>query len=196
MEGGGGGLLHPHPRGACGRATSTAAQRCSAGISRSPATIVHGDKRGRELGYPTANMALDPASELAHGIYAVRFLARRRDAPRRRGELRPPPDLRRRRAGARDLRLRFLRRPLRRGGARRLLRLHPPGAAASTASPRWSRRWSRIRSTRARCWSARRRASSIGALRAAWTSRALGKRLKAARLPARCFVSLPGSGDG
>ena len=36
--------------------------------------IAHGDKRGRTLGYPTANMALDPASELAHGIYAVRFL--------------------------------------------------------------------------------------------------------------------------
>jgi riboflavin kinase / FMN adenylyltransferase len=37
-------------------------------------TVVHGDKRGRDLGYPTANMLLDPASELAHGIYAVRLL--------------------------------------------------------------------------------------------------------------------------
>ena len=37
-------------------------------------TVVHGDKRGRGLGYPTANMLLDPASELAHGIYAVRLL--------------------------------------------------------------------------------------------------------------------------
>ena len=36
-------------------------------------TVVHGEARGRKLGYPTANMALDPASELAHGIYAVRF---------------------------------------------------------------------------------------------------------------------------
>ena len=36
--------------------------------------IVAGDRRGRELGYPTANMALDPASGLAHGIYAVRFV--------------------------------------------------------------------------------------------------------------------------
>ncbi|MGQ7792316.1 bifunctional riboflavin kinase/FAD synthetase [Faunimonas sp. B44] len=35
--------------------------------------IVHGDKRGRNLGYPTANMALDPSVELAHGIYAVRL---------------------------------------------------------------------------------------------------------------------------
>ena len=34
--------------------------------------IVHGDKRGRELGYPTANLRLDPTCELRHGIYAVR----------------------------------------------------------------------------------------------------------------------------
>jgi riboflavin kinase/FMN adenylyltransferase len=37
--------------------------------------VIHGDARGRELGYPTANMALDPACGLAHGIYAVRFHA-------------------------------------------------------------------------------------------------------------------------
>jgi len=35
-------------------------------------TVVHGDKRGRELGFPTANLQLDPACGLAHGIYAVR----------------------------------------------------------------------------------------------------------------------------
>ena len=34
--------------------------------------VVHGDKRGRELGFPTANMRLDPACGLRHGIYAVR----------------------------------------------------------------------------------------------------------------------------
>ena len=34
--------------------------------------VIHGEKRGRDLGYPTANMALDPANGLAHGIYAVR----------------------------------------------------------------------------------------------------------------------------
>jgi riboflavin kinase/FMN adenylyltransferase len=37
-------------------------------------TVIHGDRRGRALGFPTANMRLDPASELAHGIYAVRYL--------------------------------------------------------------------------------------------------------------------------
>lgn len=34
--------------------------------------VVHGAKRGRELGYPTANVALDPGCGLRHGIYAVR----------------------------------------------------------------------------------------------------------------------------
>jgi riboflavin kinase / FMN adenylyltransferase len=35
-------------------------------------TVVHGDKRGRELGFPTANLRLDPTCGLRHGIYAVR----------------------------------------------------------------------------------------------------------------------------
>ncbi len=35
-------------------------------------TVIHGDKRGRELGFPTANLRLDPACGLRHGIYAVR----------------------------------------------------------------------------------------------------------------------------
>jgi riboflavin kinase / FMN adenylyltransferase len=34
--------------------------------------VVHGDKRGRELGFPTANLQLDAACGLRHGIYAVR----------------------------------------------------------------------------------------------------------------------------
>lgn len=34
--------------------------------------VIHGEKRGRDLGYRTANMRLDPAAGLAHGIYAVR----------------------------------------------------------------------------------------------------------------------------
>ena len=34
--------------------------------------VVHGDKRGRELGFPTANLRLDPSCGLKHGIYAVR----------------------------------------------------------------------------------------------------------------------------
>ncbi len=35
--------------------------------------VTHGDKRGRTLGYPTANMALPPETELRYGIYAVRL---------------------------------------------------------------------------------------------------------------------------
>jgi riboflavin kinase / FMN adenylyltransferase len=36
------------------------------------AEVAHGDKRGRELGYPTANLHLDKTITLKHGIYAVR----------------------------------------------------------------------------------------------------------------------------
>jgi len=36
------------------------------------AKVVHGDKRGRDLGFPTANLRLDPTCGLKHGIYAVR----------------------------------------------------------------------------------------------------------------------------
>ena len=36
------------------------------------AQVVHGDKRGRELGYPTANLRLGPDCGLKHGVYAVR----------------------------------------------------------------------------------------------------------------------------
>jgi riboflavin kinase / FMN adenylyltransferase len=34
--------------------------------------VIHGDKRGRELGFPTANLRLDASCGLRHGIYAVR----------------------------------------------------------------------------------------------------------------------------
>jgi riboflavin kinase / FMN adenylyltransferase len=34
--------------------------------------VIHGEKRGRELGYPTANIRLDGNCALRHGIYAVR----------------------------------------------------------------------------------------------------------------------------
>ena len=34
--------------------------------------MIHGDKRGRELGFPTANLRLDAGCGLRHGIYAVR----------------------------------------------------------------------------------------------------------------------------
>lgn len=34
--------------------------------------VIHGDKRGRELGFPTANLTLDATCGLRHGVYAVR----------------------------------------------------------------------------------------------------------------------------
>ncbi|TKW79022.1 MAG: bifunctional riboflavin kinase/FAD synthetase, partial [Bradyrhizobium icense] len=34
--------------------------------------VIHGEKRGRGLGFPTANIRLDKNCELKHGIYAVR----------------------------------------------------------------------------------------------------------------------------
>lgn len=36
-------------------------------------TVIHGAKRGRELGYPTANIALPPHCSLKFGVYAVRM---------------------------------------------------------------------------------------------------------------------------
>ncbi|MFO1147650.1 MAG: bifunctional riboflavin kinase/FAD synthetase [Alsobacter sp.] len=35
--------------------------------------VQHGEKRGRELGFPTANLRLEADCELEHGIYAVRI---------------------------------------------------------------------------------------------------------------------------
>ncbi|MBM3608358.1 MAG: bifunctional riboflavin kinase/FAD synthetase [Alphaproteobacteria bacterium] len=35
--------------------------------------VIHGQKLGRELGFPTANLELDPSCALRHGIYAVRI---------------------------------------------------------------------------------------------------------------------------
>jgi riboflavin kinase / FMN adenylyltransferase len=34
--------------------------------------VIHGEKRGRDLGYPTANIRLENSCGLKHGIYAVR----------------------------------------------------------------------------------------------------------------------------
>jgi riboflavin kinase/FMN adenylyltransferase len=40
--------------------------------------VIHGDKRGRDLGYPTANIRLERNCGLKHGIYAVRVGRRER----------------------------------------------------------------------------------------------------------------------
>jgi riboflavin kinase / FMN adenylyltransferase len=38
--------------------------------------VVRGAQRGRQLGFPTANIALDPSNRLRHGVYAVTLEAR------------------------------------------------------------------------------------------------------------------------
>jgi riboflavin kinase / FMN adenylyltransferase len=45
------------------------------------ARVEHGDKRGRELGFPTANMRLDGYMKPAFGIYAVRAILLDADKP-------------------------------------------------------------------------------------------------------------------
>jgi riboflavin kinase/FMN adenylyltransferase len=40
--------------------------------------VIHGDKRGRQLGFPTANVRPDPSCGLRHGVYAVRVNLRGR----------------------------------------------------------------------------------------------------------------------
>jgi riboflavin kinase/FMN adenylyltransferase len=44
--------------------------------------VISGDKRGRDLGFPTANIALPAATRLCYGIYAVR-VRRRKEADMR-----------------------------------------------------------------------------------------------------------------
>ena len=103
--------------------------------------VVHGDHRGRELGFPTANLRAEPA----RGGPGRRRL--RRLAGPRRGEPATPlpaaishrhqPDVRRRRAPGRGVRARPRRpRPLRRAGRRRLRRAAARDACGSTPSTR------------------------------------------------------------
>lgn len=46
------------------------------------AEVVHGDKRGRELGFPTANQQVDRYIRIPYGIYAVRVMVEGWTAPR------------------------------------------------------------------------------------------------------------------
>ena len=46
------------------------------------AEVVHGDKRGRELGYPTANQQVDRYIRIPYGIYAVKVMIEGEAVPR------------------------------------------------------------------------------------------------------------------
>ena len=89
------GVVHRHPPRAASRATSPPPTPCSAGPTRCAAPWSHGDDRGRELGFPTANVADRPARSCcpADGIYAGWF-ERADGAVAAVGDLaRPPADV-------------------------------------------------------------------------------------------------------
>ena len=74
LEEGGDAVSSTRVREALGKGDIDAANKLLGWRYAVAGTVVEGDRRGRDLGYPTANMVLDPATELAHAIYAVRFL--------------------------------------------------------------------------------------------------------------------------
>ncbi len=87
--------------------------------------VVRGDQRGREIGYPTANLEPQPwAAVPADGIYAGR-LVRRTGGAARGDQHRHQPHVLRGRAARRGVRPGLLRRPVRRA---RRPRLHRPAA--------------------------------------------------------------------
>ena len=166
------GRARPHPRlHRRGHRRWTAARRCgprpTSAAAWSPATsegaaealghpfsvrgeVVKGDQRGRELGYPTANV---PTSGMlaapADGVYAgwLRRLDEPDDAAARRDQRRHEPDLRRRARAARGVLRARPRRPraVRRRGRGVLRRPASAGCSASTpsrsSSPPWRRTW-------------------------------------------------------
>ena len=114
--------------------------------------VQRGDARGRELGYPTANLDLGDYQRPKYGIYAVRVtLDDGTRAPRRR-EPRRPPHLRTAAGTARSPSVRLRRRPLRPQVSRS--RSTPTSARkrSSATSPTSSRTCARTRRRRASCW--------------------------------------------
>lgn len=75
VAGDGGVWSSTYVRGLVG-AGDVASARASLGRPhRVEGTVVHGDKRGRELGYPTANLATTPHAAIpADGVYAARLI--------------------------------------------------------------------------------------------------------------------------
>jgi riboflavin kinase/FMN adenylyltransferase len=67
----------PVSSGAVRAALAEGRVRDAAGLLGGPwfisGEVIHGAKRGRELGFPTANIRLDPSCGLRHGVYAVRM---------------------------------------------------------------------------------------------------------------------------
>ena len=89
--------------------------------------VVSGQRLGRTLGVPTANIALEPTSRLAHGVYAVRVRIDGEVYPGCR-QFRRPPDRRQRSAAARGPSPRLWRRSLWARHRGRIRRAHSGGA--------------------------------------------------------------------
>ena len=129
-----------------------------------------------------------PDCRLRHGIYAVRMRRADGGRPRRRRQLRPPADLRQRRAAPRGLRLRLLRRPLRRGGRSVTFhRLDPARGAIRFGRRIWSTAMRQDAAAARGILAARRRREtrSIRPLRPGL----IGRELSAAAVSARRFAS-------
>ena len=128
-----------HPRADRGRRGRARERASSARRSSCAATVAHGDKRGRSLGFPTANLVPDPALVCpGHGVYACRAavevdgelaLVAGRDERRRAADVRDRP-----RGAGRGVPARLRRRPLRARAAARI-----PAAAARRAALRLGR---------------------------------------------------------
>ena len=117
----------PRSGAGCTRARSSRRRSCSAALPELDGVVVPGDQRGGTLGYPTANLAVDPTLLVPrYGIYAGAALG----PPR--GDLdRHESALRRRGAADRAVPARLRGRPLRPAAGRRAL-----GAAARRAGVR------------------------------------------------------------
>ena len=92
----------PRPRSArlLSRATSPPRRAVSGALCGLRARSFPGQRLGRTLGVPTANIALEPTNRLAHGVYAVVSAGRGARFSGRR-QLRRPADRRQRAAAAR-----------------------------------------------------------------------------------------------
>ena len=117
--------------------------------------VIHGEKRGRDLGYPTANIRLDKNCGLKHGIYAVRVGrgAERFDAVASFGR-RPTFD-----NGAPLLEVflfDFKGDLYGNDAGRRLHRLHPRRIEVRQRSKRWCARWTTTAAAPAPHWRQRR----------------------------------------
>ena len=138
----------PHPRARLGRRGRRRAARFLGAPFQMRGTVAHGDKRGRTLGFPTANLVPDSALVVPdHGIYACRAAGRRRAPDRRRQRRRAADVPDRPRPARRGVPARLRRRPLRPASCGSS---SSSACAARSASTPSTRSWSRCTATSTR----------------------------------------------